>query len=55
MNTQTENVVCIYDDKKELIGLIKRDEVSGKKVIYTASEASVEEIESIINPDKTLI
>lgn len=55
MNTQTENVVCIYDEKKELIGVIKRDEVTGKKVIYATTEASVEEIEHLINPDKTLI
>jgi hypothetical protein len=55
MKTQTENVVCIYDQKGELTGILRRDAVSGKKVIYLTTEADTEDIERIINPDKTLI
>lgn len=55
MNTQTENITCVYNDKCILVAIIKRDEITGKKVIYIANEASIEEIEELISPDKTVI
>lgn len=54
MNTITENVVCIYKGK-ELIAILKRDEMTGHKIIHMTSEASIEEITELINPDHTLI
>lgn len=56
MKTQTENVVCIYDEAGVLRGIIKRQrEGSTTKTVYTVQEADIEEIELFINPDKTLI
>lgn len=55
MNTITENVVCVYDENGALVALLKRDEKSGKKIVYVAAEASIEEITHLINPEKTLI
>lgn len=52
--TQTENVVCVYEDGV-LIALVKRDMKSGKRLIYTVAEADTEEIVMLINPDHTLI
>ena len=57
MKTQTENVVCIYDEAGTLKGIIKADHYNNKttKVIYNVEEAAIEDIELLINPDKTLI
>ncbi len=54
MKTQTENVLCVYEGKK-LVAIIKRDEDTGHKLTYITGEADVEEIENLINPDKTLL
>lgn len=51
MDTQTENVICVYDGKRALTALIKRDEITGKKLVYVAQEASADEIARLINPE----
>lgn len=51
MKTQTENVVCIYNEHDALVALIKRDEITGKKLVHMAQEASVEDIAVLINPN----
>lgn len=47
METQEEGVFCIYK-AKELVGIVKRDEVSKKWLVYKATEAVGEEIVAMI-------
>ncbi len=54
--TQTENVVCVYDkETNRLIAIIKRDSVSGKHLIHLTTEADTSEIATLINPDHMAI
>lgn len=50
MTTNTEAVMCVYDDEKKLVAVIKRDETTGHKLVYMAKEASVEQIGFLISP-----
>lgn len=52
MTTQHEKVVCIYDEGK-LVGVLKRDEITGKKIVYMTGEADIDEIATLINPEHT--
>ncbi len=45
----------MYDEQDKLTAILKRDEMTGHKLIHLTSEADVEDITSIINPDRTLI
>lgn len=49
MTVTTENVVCVYE-KNELIAIVKRDEVSGHKLVHVLKEASVDQIANLISP-----
>lgn len=55
MTTQTENVVCVYDDKGELAAILKRDTNTGHKLVHMVKEASIDQIARLINPDHTLV
>ena len=44
MNTQLENINTISDEKGNLIGLVRRDPVSKKHLVYFVKEASSEDI-----------
>lgn len=55
MTTRTESVVCIYDDQKRLVAILKRDEGTGHKIMHNTSESEVEDIVSIIEPNHSLI
>lgn len=49
MNTQTENVLCVYDDKGAFVAVVKRDSHGGKKIVHMTTEASIEDIAHLID------
>lgn len=48
-----EGATFIYDNDGNLIGIIKLDEKSRKKLIYTANEADIEFITGLIESNLT--
>ncbi len=49
--TQAESVICVYRDGV-LIAIVKRDEKTRKKIIYTIEEAEIDDIVDLISPSK---
>lgn len=47
-----EGITSVYKDG-ELIAIIKLDELSRKKIIYTVAEADIEFITSLMKQDET--
>ena len=47
-----EGTTFIYDKDVELIAIIKLDELSRKKIIYTVAEADIEFITSLMKEDE---
>lgn len=50
-NIKEEGVTTIYDKEGNLIAIIKLDEKSRKKIIYTVAEADIEFITSLMKQD----
>lgn len=48
-----EGATFIYDKDGELIGLIKLDEKSRKRIIYATNEGDIEFITSLMKQDET--
>lgn len=48
METSEEGMFGIYSSKKELIAVVKRDDVSGKHLVYLVKEATSSEIVELI-------
>lgn len=48
METKAEGVYTVYKDK-ELVAFIKRDDISGKHLIYLAKEAVSAEIAELLS------
>lgn len=48
MNKIEEGVICIYDDAKNLLAIVKRDDVSKKHLVYLVSEATSPDIADLI-------
>lgn len=49
MTTKHEHVITVYDDKENLVSIIKADEALRKNTIYNTVEADLEEIEALFN------
>lgn len=49
MESKLESVFCVYKNK-ELVAVVKRDDVSKKHLVYLAEEAKSEDIASLIAP-----
>ena len=47
-----EGVQTIVDEKSELIGIIRRDPVSGKHLVYLTQEATSTDLVELIHTDK---
>ena len=52
MQTKEEGITSVYKDG-ELIAIIKLDEKSRKKIVYTVAEADIEFITSLMKQDET--
>lgn len=48
METSEEGMFGVYDNKKQLIAVVKRDETSGKHLVYLVKEATSSEIVDLI-------
>lgn len=48
-----EGATFIYDKEGNLVAIIKLDEKSRKKIIYTVAEADIEFITSLMKQDET--
>ena len=48
MTTQKQGVTCVYNDEKELIAVIHKDETTRKNVFYSCGEMSMEQLEELV-------
>lgn len=48
MTTKKEGVIAVYDDKNTLTAIVVKDEGSRKNIVYTCTEAGLEEIEGLL-------
>ena len=47
MKTEKEGIITIFNNDNELIGIIRKDMVSRKNIIYSCSEMGFEELEAL--------
>lgn len=48
MDTKQEGVFTVYNEKGELVAIIKRDDKSGKHLVYLAQEATSSDIAELL-------
>lgn len=48
MPNKKEGVVCVYNNRGELVAIIKRDDLSKKHLVYLVQEAGTDEIADLI-------